>query len=153
MNPLKKNSLSLSLPKTRTVRGYAIRRMPLGAFLTAMEQLQDFPALLMEGLFPGQTADQIFAQLRTCTGAMLVDLLARAMTVAPVQVLNLIASLTGIDEDRLREDEAVGLNGLVDILTAWLEVNEIENFTRAARGLWARAKALEAKQAAAGSNA
>ncbi|NLV57950.1 MAG: hypothetical protein GXY67_04205 [Clostridiales bacterium] len=142
MIPLRKSSVSLSLPSARMVRGYEIRRMPLGAFLAAMEQLQGFPALLMEGLFPGQKVESIFAQLKACTGDMLVDLLARALTIAPGQVIRLAAGLTGIGENRLLEDGDIGLAGLTDILTAWLEVNEIENFTRAARHLWARAGAL-----------
>lgn len=142
MIPLRKSSVSLSLPVTRTVRGYDIKRMPLGAFLSAMEQLQDFPALLMDGLFPGQSVESIFAQLKACTSDMLVDLLAKALTVAPKQVIGLMASLTGIGENRLLEDGDIGLAGLVEILTAWLEVNEIENFTRAARQLWERAKTL-----------
>ena len=35
-----KNSATLSLPKSRTVRGYEIRKMPIGAFLEASSLLE-----------------------------------------------------------------------------------------------------------------
>ena len=38
-----KNSATLSLPKSRTVRGYEIRKMPIGAFLEACSLLEELP--------------------------------------------------------------------------------------------------------------
>ena len=45
----------------------------------------------------------------------------------------LLAALTGIPEEQLLNDPGIGLDGLMEILNAWLEVNNIENFISAAR--------------------
>ncbi len=44
------SSLEMSLPESRQVRGYEITRAPLGAFLQAVKQLQDFPSITVEVL-------------------------------------------------------------------------------------------------------
>ena len=46
-----------------------------------------------------------------------------------------------VDEKALRDDPGVGLDGLLEMIEAWLEVNNLENFIRAARALWQRARA------------
>ena len=46
-----------------------------------------------------------------------------------------------LDEKALRDDPGVGLDGLMEMIEAWLEVNNLENFIRAARALWQRARA------------
>ena len=47
-----KNSAALSLPKSRTVRGYEIRKMPIGAFLEACSLLEELPGTALRLLFP-----------------------------------------------------------------------------------------------------
>ena len=47
-----KNSATLSLPKSRTVRGYEIRKMPIGAFLEACSLLEELPGTALRLLFP-----------------------------------------------------------------------------------------------------
>ena len=49
--------------------------------------------------------------------------------------------LAGLDEKALRDDPGVGLDGLLEMIEAWLEVSNLENFIRAARALWQRARA------------
>lgn len=146
----KQDSISQSLPGKKMVRGYEMRRAPLGAFLQAMKQLQDFPAMLMESVFQGQSVDEILLSLKTADSKLLITIFTRALAVAPEQLLTLIADLSGISQSELKDDPNIGLDGLVEIIAAWMEVNDIENFTRTASGLWAKAKALAGTKA--GSN-
>ena len=53
----------------------------------------------------------------------------------------LFAELAGLDEKALRDDPNVGLDGLLEMIEAWMEVNNLENFIGAARALWRRARA------------
>ncbi len=140
MNLFKKIAGNLSLPGVRKVRGYEIKRMPIGAYIAALEKLQNFPAEAMAAVFPGMDADAILKSLKAVDTAMIGQLAVRAFTSLPKQAAALIAELTSIPEDKLLNDPDIGLDGLVEIIGAWLEVNNIENFIAAARSLMARAK-------------
>ena len=58
-----KNSATLSLPKSRTVRGYEIRKMPIGAFLEACSLLEELPGTALRLLFPEKKEGDILAEL------------------------------------------------------------------------------------------
>lgn len=136
MNPFmksKKSSVNLSLSQNRKVRGYEIKRMPIGAYLTALEELKNFPQQALELLFPEMGLDEILDKLKTVDTALIGQLMLRAMASLPQYGVALVAKLTGIPEERLLTDEGIGLDGLAEIVEAWLEVNQIENFILAVR--------------------
>ncbi len=141
----KPDSISLSLPRSRKVCGYEIKKVPLGAYLKAMRNLQDFPAQLMEAIFPGMALEDILQELKGCNTDMLGQWFMRAAGVAPEQVIALVSDLTGIPHEELVQNAAIGLDGFVGILDAWVEVNGIENFIQTVSGLRAKAKALTAE--------
>lgn len=134
-----KTSVDLSLPKARKVRGYTIERMPIGRFLAAARRLDEVPGQVLRRLFPG--AEDAVRALASLDRAGLIGLCARALTVLPDEAVRVFAELAGLDEKALRDDPGVGLDGLLEMIEAWLEVNNLENFIRAARALWQRARA------------
>ena len=140
INYFKKVAGNISLPGVRKVRGYEIKRMPIGAYIAALEKLQNFPAEAKEAVFPGMNADAILKQLKTIDTTTIGQIAVKAFTALPKHASALISALTGISEDKLLNDPAIGLDGLVEIIDAWLEVNNIENFISAARSLMAKAK-------------
>lgn len=133
----RKPSKNISLPQEVKVRGYAVRRMPIGAYVKAIESLntQKITNDLLAALFPGMDANAIFKYLKTIDTAKLGDLVMRAFAVVPKYVAILLSGLTGISEDSLMDDPAIGLDGLMELIAAWIEVNNIENFMTAARRL------------------
>lgn len=140
----KKNSVSLSLPEAHTVRGYQIKRMPIGVFLQAMRGLQDFPAKALDGIFPGMRLEEILASLKVCDTALIGQMIVRALGVVPDEAVALLANITGIPAKDLLTDENIGLDGLLEIIDAWIEVNGLENFMNAARALLAKVKGMTA---------
>lgn len=140
-----KSKVALSIPHSRKVRGYVIRRMPLGAYITAMQKLQDFPQQALELLFPGMKLDAVLAKFKTIDTEMLGELAVRAVSVLPKQAAALVSALTEIPEESLLNDPAIGLDGLLEIVTAWIEENNIKNFISAARDLVAKVKTQAAK--------
>lgn len=136
-----KNTIRLSLPSTRRVRGYTVRRMPLGAFLSALETIQDIPGELMRRLFPDKDLADILPELKSCDSSALSELLLRLLTVAPALLIELVAELTGIQQDALRDDPELGVDGFAELICAWVEVNGIENFIRTARTLTDKVRA------------
>ncbi len=129
------NSIDVSLPRSITVRGQEITKMPLGRYLQAIRLLESFPRQVAEALIPDTDVSAFLETLKTMDRAKLLDLALKALTVVPEQTVKLIAVLTEIPEETLLSDAAIGADGLLDIVNAWLEVNMAENFTQAARRL------------------
>lgn len=134
------DAIALSIPKTRMIRGYPIKRAPIGAFLKAVSLLGDFPDELAGAIFPGEGVTGALKELKGMSRDKLIKTITRVLEVAPGLLLRLISSVTEIDEQRLISDPAIGLDGLAEIVTAWVEVNGIENFIRAASPLAAALK-------------
>ncbi|HPJ01773.1 MAG TPA: hypothetical protein PKU80_02905 [Candidatus Limiplasma sp.] len=126
------NSIDVSLPRSVTVRGQVIRRMPLGRYLQAIRMLEGFPREVAMRLVPDGTIAAALEALKTLDREKLLDLLLKALTVVPEQMVGLIAALTEIPEDTLWNDPQIGADGLLEIVDAFLEVNAAENFIRAA---------------------
>lgn len=61
--------------------------------------------------------------------------LGNALLAAPKHIIRVVAELTGTPEEKLLNDESIGLDGLVEIMTAWVEVNRLEDFMPAVRRL------------------
>ena len=137
-----KNSATLSLPKSRTVRGYEIRKMPIGAFLEACSLLEELPGTAMRLLFPEKKEGDILAELAGLDKDKLQELFLRALAVLPGEMVRLFAKLSGVEEQALLEDARIGLDGLGEMAEAWLEVNGIENFIKTMGALGKRAQAL-----------
>ena len=135
-------SIDKSLGRSRKVCGYEIKRMPLGVFLAAMRHVEDTPKELLAAMWPDKSAAQLLAEIKTISPEGVLDIALRALSVAPALVTGLLSELLGVPEEKLLNDEQIGLNGIRKMLEAWLEVNEIEDFTRAARPLAARLKQL-----------
>lgn len=129
------NSIETSIPKARKVRGYTIDRMPIGRFLQATQTLQDLPTDVLKRLFPEADGVDLLRELAGMTRESFQALVMRAVAVLPAYAVRLFAELSGIGEDKLLTDPHVGLDGLAEMAMAWVDVNGIENFTRAAGAL------------------
>ncbi len=126
------NSIDISLPRSVTVRGQEIKRMPLGRYLQAIRTLESFPREVAAKLVPEGDVSKVLETLKTLDRAKLVALALKALTVVPEQTVKLIAVLTEIPEDTLLNDAQIGADGLLEIVSVFLEVNAAENFIRAA---------------------
>ena len=125
----------LSLPESRTVCGYTIKKMPVKPYLEALETLKDAPGTFMDACFPGKTASQALDSLNTIDRNGMAELLAGVLTTAPDYAVGLIAGLTGIEKETLLNDPGIGLDGLIEIVDAFIEVNRLGKFLRVAAAL------------------
>lgn len=132
---LYRDAVSLSLPREKTIRGYTIRRMPIGQFLTALQTLRELPGEALNILLPGLTPQTMLSRVKELTAEELKEMAARLLTVLPGYGVSLLSRLMGVEESDLLRDERIGLDGLMEMLEAWMELNGIENFMRAAGAL------------------
>lgn len=122
-----------SLPGSRLAYGCEIKKLPLGAYLEALEKIQNLPVDLLTGCFPGKSLDEILLALKTLDERALVQLVTGAIGTGAPYLLSLVSHFSGVPEDKLRDDPDIGLTGLVDIVRAVWEVNELGNVVAAVR--------------------
>ena len=137
-----KSSAALSAKQTETVRGYEVKRLPLGEYLQVLEALRDMPQTVMRVCFPEMDAAQMLTALSRIDAKGLTGMLLRAMDVVPDEAVKLLSLLTGVPEDALFADPAIGLDGAAELVEAFWRLNGIENFIAAAARMAARAKKL-----------
>ena len=150
---MKMDSIDLSMPQKRTVRGYELTRATLGVFLQAIRRAEGFPAEMLNLLFPGMSLPEILLLLKDCNSEAMGQILSRALVVVPEQAISMIADITGIPEERLTNDPAIGLDGLAELLSVWYEVNRIENFTQTAADLLQKIRSRQKGRPDTGSKA
>ena len=132
---LYRDAVTLSLPREKTIRGYTIRRMPIGQFLTALQTLRELPGEMLDLLLPGLTPQTMLSRFKALTAQEIKEMAVRLLTVLPGYGTRLLACLMGIEEGDLLNDELIGLDGLMEMLEGWMELNGIENFIQAAGAL------------------
>lgn len=138
-----KNTLKLSLENSRTVRGYEIRRLPLGAFLEAVATLREAPIQILSAMYPGMEPMEALKSMTSLNAEAFRGALMSAVAYAPTSCMSVIAKLLDIPVERLLDDPMIGLDGLAEMLDAWLDLNNIENFLSAVRPLAARIRTAQ----------
>lgn len=106
---------------------YRVRRMAMGQFLAALEELRELPGQLLSACFPGLTLTEIFEALKQLDEQLLTQIFANALSAAAPQVVALAARLSGIPENALLDDPAIGPAGVVEILKTVWEINDLKN--------------------------
>lgn len=145
-----KSSAALSVKCSETVRGYEVKRLPLGEYLRVMEALREAPTTVMRVCFPQMDMAQMLDRLKQIDAQGLTQLMLQAMDVVPDEAIKLISLISGIPADALYADPAIGLDGVAEILAAAWRLNGIENFTRAARQMAAKLRELGQKTGSKG---
>lgn len=137
-----KNSAALSVKNSETVRGYEIRRLPLGEYLRVLEALREMPHTVMRVCFPDMDAAGLLQMLKGIDAQGLTAMLLQLLDVVPDEAVKLLSLLTGVPEDALYADPVIGLDGAAQMMEAFWRLNGIENFMQAARRLAAQMKSL-----------
>ena len=140
-----KSSAALSVKMSETVRGYEVKRLPLGEYLRTMEALRDMPQTVMRVCFPEMDGAQMLQSLTRIDAKGLAQLVLRAMDVVPDEAIRLLSILTGVPEDAIFADPAIGLDGAAELAEAFWRLNGMENFTAAAARLAANIRRMREK--------
>jgi len=146
----KKTSTQLSTQTGKMVRGHEVRRLPLGEYLRALDAVREMPESVMQACFPEMDAEGMLRFLRGMDKNSLTALIVKMLGVVPREAVKLLAILTGIEEETLLNDPAIGLDGAAEMVEAFWEINGIENFMQAAVRVAAQVKEIRAKAGSKG---
>jgi hypothetical protein len=116
------------MPKSKNVHGIGIKKLPLGAYLDAIDSIKNLPAVLLQNSFPGLTPDEVLAKFKTLDQDMLIEVAGNLLVTVPEQALKFIASLIGTSYETLRNDPEIGLNGIKDIIIEFWKINDMQSF-------------------------
>jgi hypothetical protein len=75
-------------------------------------------------------------------GMNMIEWALSLLASAPNKVMGVLSKITGISMDNLLNDENIGIDGLVDIIAAWIEVNDVAGFTNTIRKIRAATASL-----------
>lgn len=119
---------ALSIPKAKRVCGYEIKKLPIGGFLNAIEKVKELPEDFLSTCFPGKNLEQILDIFSEIDAKALTEIATALFVTAPPYVVGFVSELTDIPEEKLLNDENIGISGFGDIILAFLEVNELGKF-------------------------
>jgi hypothetical protein len=119
------SKIALSTGKERVVCGYKIKKMPIGAYLRAVARLEGLPDDLMDACFPGANLSGVLDNLSRLTENTLTTIIGGLLKSAPQYLLALISEISGVSVENLENDPMIGLDGLIDIIVAVVEVNKL----------------------------
>ena len=126
------DAATLSIPQERTIHGVEIRKLPNGAYIKALNAIQDMPEVILKGCFPGMDPDDILEQFQNISVDMLPLLAGKLMANVPEQFLRFLAELTEIPFEKLFNE--LTPNETMDILEAMWELNDLTDFFKKLRG-------------------
>ena len=146
------NKTTLSLPVERHVGKYAVKKMPIGAYLNALNRLQTMPEDFMKKVFPGKTPQGVLDEFKNINEESLVNLAMAFFVGIPTYAIGFISDLTGIPEEDIINDESIGIDGITEIIEVFIEVNGLGKCIQAVERIKATTKAMTIATVNTGSN-
>ena len=123
-----KDLFRTSIPKSKNIHGIEIKKLPLGAYLDAIDSIKNLPELLLSKSFPGLTADEVLEKFKEMDQDMLIEVVGNLLVAVPEQFLRFLAALIGVEYEKLRDDPEIGLNGIKDIIVEFWKINDMQSF-------------------------
>ena len=122
----KTDKLAVSVPLEKDLYGVKIRKLPNGAYIKALQTVQNLPAILMEKCFPGMDIDDILNQLKQLDKDGILAIAGHLMTVIPEEFFKIVSELLSIPYEKLMDD--LTPTETIEILEAFWEVNDMAPF-------------------------
>lgn len=122
----KTDKLAVSVPLEKDLYGVKIRKLPNGAYIKALQTVQNLPAILMEKCFPGMDIDDILNQLKQLDKDGILAIAGHLMTVIPEEFFKIVSELLSIPYEKLMD--GLTPTETIEILEAFWEVNDMSPF-------------------------
>lgn len=118
-----KSNETKSLPKTKTIHGVEIRKMPCGKYFEALQTLKDLPEDFIKQLSDNK---QNFKLSEMFTLENITDLVVKLILILPDFTFDFLSKLMGIDRDVIENE--LTPKELLDVVTEFYTINELESF-------------------------
>ena len=112
-----------SLPKSKTIHGVEIRKMPCGKYFEALQTLKDLPEDFIKELSDN---GQDFKLSEMFTVENIMNLITKLLIIAPKFLFSFLSKILDIDEDYLKNE--LSPTELLEICQKFWEINKLESF-------------------------
>ncbi|MGE5494616.1 MAG: hypothetical protein ACM3S4_04875 [Burkholderiales bacterium] len=129
----KNKSAGITLPKSKTVHGIEVKKVPVGKYLSAIRELEELPAAIISDLFPSKKFGDIMAELVELTDESLIRIATRLLVIAPEYVVNALAIIIDVDKDLIKN--TLTPKELCDVVKTYWELNDMTDFFGTVSGL------------------
>lgn len=145
----KDKSISMSIPKSYTLHGVTITKLPIAKYIAVLREINDLPSLLLGELFPeGSNLNDSFERLQNLDRSTTLALIGRLLKVVPEEFCKILSQLLNIPEERLLDvncENPLSLSELAEIIEAFWKVNDMSDFLMTVQSLSRKAAPTRSK--------
>ena len=122
----------MSIPKSYSLYGVTIRKLPIAKYIAVLREVNDLPSLLLGELFPeGSNLNDSLERLQNLDRSTTLALIGRLLKVVPEEFCKILSQLLNIPEERLLDVDCqnpLSLSELAEIIEAFWKVNDMSDF-------------------------
>lgn len=139
----KDKSIHMSIPKSYSLYGVTIRKLPIAKYIAVLREVNDLPSLLLGELFPeGSNLNNSLERLQNLDRSTTLALIGRLLKVVPEEFCKILSELLDISEERLLDvncENPLSLSELAEIIQAFWEINDMSDFFQTVQSLTKKA--------------
>lgn len=145
----KDKSIHMSIPKSYSLYGVTIRKLPIAKYIAVLREVNDLPSLLLGELFPeGSNLNDALERLQNIDRSTTLALIGRLLKIVPEEFCKVLSQLLDISEERLLDvncENPLSLSELTEIIEAFWKVNDMSDFLMTVQSLSRRAAPTRSK--------
>ena len=139
----------MSIPKSYSLYGVTIRKLPIAKYIAVLREVNDLPSLLLGELFPeGSNLNDSLERLQNLDRSTTLALIGRLLKVVPEEFCKILSQLLNIPEERLLDVDCqnpLSLSELAEIIEAFWKMNDMSDFLMTVQSLSRRAAPTRSK--------
>ena len=145
----KDKSIHMSIPKSYSLYGVTIRKLPIAKYIAVLREVNDLPSLLLGELLPdnGNLID-LLENLQSFNRNTILSLCGRLLKVVPEEFCKILSQLLNIPEERLLDvncKNPLSLSELAEIIEAFWKVNDMSDFLMTVQSMSKKATPARSK--------
>ncbi len=145
----KDKSIHMSIPKSYSLYGVTIRKLPIAKYIAVLREVNDLPSLLLGELLPdnGNLID-LLENLQSFDRSTILSLCGRLLKVVPEEFCKILSQLLDIPEERLLDvncKNPLSLSELAEIIEAFWKVNDMSDFLMTVQSMSKKATPARSK--------
>ena len=128
----KDKSIGMTVPKKYILNGIEIHKLPIAKYIAVLNTVENLPSILLNDIYPDV---QNFAELGNKLSKMdrdsVLELIGKLLKTVPTECCNIISELLDIPIERLLDTDCenpLSLNELIEIIIAFIEINDMTDF-------------------------
>lgn len=135
----KDKSIHMSVPKSYSLYGVTIRKLPIAKYIAVLREVNDLPSLLLGELFPeSSNLNDALERLQNLDRSTTLALIGRLLKVVPEEFCKVLSQLLDIPKERLLDvncENPLSLSELAEIIEAFWKVNDMSDFLMTVQSL------------------